>query len=245
MRRWCTPPLNGVSSQVARICSASSGSDHLRPEDQHVGVVVAARDLGVQQVGAQAGPDAADLVAGDGLARAAAADDDAAVRRAGDDLPADVVAQRRVVDHLAPSAAPRSSTSWPCAVSQATNRSLRTTPLWSAAIAMRTVVLRVRRSGRGCRCANSSSRAGARSRMRLVDRVFEAARLEHGAVGLEAVGQRVGAGDLHDALRTCGRWPSAASIVPAAAARRSAPWHGRTRRTRRRRAPAVPRAARP
>src|SRR6266496_2192333 len=65
---------------------------------QHVGVVVGAGDLGGQDVVAEPGPHAADLVAGDLLAAAGAADHDAPVHLTVHDLPADVLAQPRVVD---------------------------------------------------------------------------------------------------------------------------------------------------
>jgi pimeloyl-ACP methyl ester carboxylesterase len=55
------------------------GGDDLRPEDEHVGVVVGAGDLRGEQVVADPGPDAGDLVARHLLARAGAADHDAAV----------------------------------------------------------------------------------------------------------------------------------------------------------------------
>src|SRR6266566_2631692 len=71
---------------------------HFGAQHQHVGVVVGAGDLGGQDVVAEPGPHAADLVAGDLLAAAGAADHDAPVHLTVHDLPADVLAQPRVVD---------------------------------------------------------------------------------------------------------------------------------------------------
>lgn len=114
----------------------ADGVDHLGAEHEHVGVVVAAGDLRVPDVGTQAGADPLDLVAGDDLALPAAADDDAAVDAAGRDASARVLAQRWVIDRFVTVGAAvidlvalRRSTS--------ISRALRSTPLWSAAMAMR------------------------------------------------------------------------------------------------------------
>jgi len=61
---------------------------------------VGAGDLGGEQVVADPGADAGDLVARDLLARAGAADHDAALGASLRDVVADVGAQRRVVDCL-------------------------------------------------------------------------------------------------------------------------------------------------
>ena len=74
--------------------------DDLRAEDEHVRVVVRAGDLRGEQVMADPGPDAVDLVAGDLLAGTGAADHDAPVGFFRRHFPADRGAQRRVVDGL-------------------------------------------------------------------------------------------------------------------------------------------------
>jgi hypothetical protein len=74
--------------------------DELRADHEHVRVVVAAADLGRPDAVAERGADAGQLVARDRLARAAAADDEPEVGVAGEHLPADVLAERRVVHDL-------------------------------------------------------------------------------------------------------------------------------------------------
>src|SRR6476646_5677816 len=76
------------------------GLDDLRAADEHVPVVVAAPDLGAPDAVAEDRPDAGELVAGDRLARAAAAEHDGEVDVTDEHLPADGVAERGVVDRL-------------------------------------------------------------------------------------------------------------------------------------------------
>src|SRR5438477_12524138 len=78
------------------------GVDDLRADDEHVAVVVAAADLCSPDAVAEDRPDAGELVAGDRLARAAAADHDRAVGATVENLPADAFAERRGADHRAP-----------------------------------------------------------------------------------------------------------------------------------------------
>src|SRR5690242_21679460 len=75
------------------------GPDHLRADDENVAVVVTAADLGTPDAVAEDGTDAAELVAGDRLAGAAAADHEPVVGVAVEHAPADVFAERGVVDH--------------------------------------------------------------------------------------------------------------------------------------------------
>ena len=67
---------------------------------EHVGVVVLPAEAGRVEIVAEGGPHAVDLVGGDLLALAGAAEHDAAVGLAGDDRSADGRADRRVVDRL-------------------------------------------------------------------------------------------------------------------------------------------------
>ena len=58
------------------------GTDHPGAHGQHIGVVVAAGELGGEGIAAQGAADAVDLVGGDGDADAGGADDDAPVTAA-------------------------------------------------------------------------------------------------------------------------------------------------------------------
>src|SRR5262249_10341573 len=74
--------------------------DHLRPDDEHVPVVVAAADLRAPDAVAEHRPNACKLVAGNRLARTAPADDDAEIGAAVENLPAEVLAEGWVVDDV-------------------------------------------------------------------------------------------------------------------------------------------------
>jgi 23S rRNA (cytosine1962-C5)-methyltransferase len=67
---------------------------------EHVGVVVLARQASGEQIVAERGAHAAHLVGGNLLALAAAAEHDAAIGAAFHDCPADIEANRRVIDRL-------------------------------------------------------------------------------------------------------------------------------------------------
>ena len=99
-RRSWRPPSNGVASQSSRISVGQPVGDDAAAHGQHVGVVVLAAQAGGEEVVAQRGPHAVDLVGGDLLALARAAEHDAAVGLARDDGAADRGADRRVVDRL-------------------------------------------------------------------------------------------------------------------------------------------------
>src|SRR6185503_10914674 len=78
-----------------------AGGDDAPTHREHVGVVVLARQPRGEEVVAERGADAGDLVRGDLLALAAAADHDAAIGAALGHLAPDGEADRRIVDrHL-------------------------------------------------------------------------------------------------------------------------------------------------
>ena len=134
----CRSPGTTSRARPSTICSASSGSTTFAPVTSTFASLLRARDLGDRTVEAERGADPAELVAGDRLAGAAAADDDREVGVPVEHPPADVLAERRVVDDLArrraqPGRRPRG----PAPASHAISRSFSATPLWSAVIAIR------------------------------------------------------------------------------------------------------------
>ena len=78
-RRAWRPPSNFVSSHVCTMPLHQSLADQVGRQAQHVGVVVSAAHLGVDQVAAVGGPHAVHLVRGDAHAVAGGADEDAAI----------------------------------------------------------------------------------------------------------------------------------------------------------------------
>src|SRR5438876_7911963 len=94
LERRCEPGVDDLLGEL--------GLDDLCADDEHVAVVVAAADLRAPDAVAEDRPDAGELVASDRLARATAADHDRVVGAAVEKLPADVFAERWVVDDLVP-----------------------------------------------------------------------------------------------------------------------------------------------
>ena len=136
-RRAWRPPSNAVARNVARISSARPTPTTRAPMRQDVGVVVGPGEPGRVQVVAERGAHAVDLVGGELLALAAAADDDADLGVAVADRAPDRRADRRVVDGSVVSV-PRSTHVVALGRAAAPMRCcFSSNPAWSAPMAIR------------------------------------------------------------------------------------------------------------
>ena len=97
-RRWWRPPANGVSSHSVEDFVRQAEGDDAAAHREDVRVVVLARQPRGEQVVAERGANAGDLVGGNLFALAAAAEHDAAVGASFDDRASDRHADGRIVD---------------------------------------------------------------------------------------------------------------------------------------------------